>query len=81
MDMISSHNWIGVIFHPDTRQRVAADFVVLIKTLSVVGDVKANVLAVGYVATADNGFRTGPGYTYSGPHCNIQRRIESHNDQ
>lgn len=71
MDMISSHNWIGVILYPDARQSVATDFVVLIETLSVVGDVKANVLAVGYVATADNGFRTRPSYTNSGSHCNI----------
>lgn len=72
MDMISAHDWIGVILHPDTRKRVPADFVVLIKTLSVVGDIKANILAVGNVATADYRFRTRTSYTNSCPYYKIE---------
>jgi hypothetical protein len=72
VDMIATHDGVCVILHPDTCQRVAADFVVLIKTLSMVGDVKANVFAVRYVTTTNYGFRTSPSDT---PDCNNKERL------
>lgn len=59
MDMISAHNGIGMILDPDASQSVSTYLVVFIDTLRVVSNVKTNVLAVGYVAATDDGFRTG----------------------
>ena len=39
VDVIAPHHRIGVVLHPDAGQSVPANFVVLVKTLSIAGDV------------------------------------------
>lgn len=55
MNMIPSHDGVGVILHPDARESVAADLVIFVQTLSVISDIKPDVLAVGNIASADHG--------------------------
>lgn len=50
VDVIPSHYRVRVVLHPDARQRVPRDLVVLVRALSVISHVQAHVLAVRYVA-------------------------------
>lgn len=39
MDMITSHNRIGEIFHPNASQSVTTYFIIFVRSLCVIGDV------------------------------------------
>lgn len=67
MDVIATHDRIRVVLYPYTRKGVATDFVVLVNTLSVVSDVKANIFTIRYVATPYYRFSAGSTYADSSP--------------
>lgn len=64
MNVVTPHDWIGIVLDPNPRQSVSADLVVLVRALGIVGNVQANVLAVAYVAMADYRIGTNTVYTY-----------------
>lgn len=64
MNVVTPHDWIGIVLDPNPRQSISADLVVLVRALGIVGNVQANVLAVAYVAMADYRIGTNTVYTY-----------------
>lgn len=69
VNIVASHDWLGVILYPDASQGIATDFIVLVETLCVIRDVKTNVLAVRYVASPNDRLSTRPANTNSSTNC------------
>jgi hypothetical protein len=62
VDVIPTHNRIGMVLDPDTRQCIPANLIVLIQSLSMVCDVQANILTIGYVTPANHRFGSRSAY-------------------
>lgn len=53
MDVIFAHYRTGEVLHPNARQRIATDLVVLVRALRIVRHVQTDILAVADVAVPD----------------------------
>jgi len=58
VNVISSHNWICMILHPDSSQSVSTNFIIFICSMSIISYIKSNVLAITDVAEPNVWFRT-----------------------
>ena len=76
MNVIAAHDRIRMILHPDSGKCVSTNLVILVGSLRVVGDVQANVLAVGYIAASDGRFRARATNTHGRSDCNRKTRCD-----
>lgn len=68
VDMVSAHDWVGVVFDPNARQCVPTDLVVFVCPLRVIRHIQTYVLAVAYITMSDHGIRTHTTYANRSAH-------------
>lgn len=73
MDVIPAHDRIGVVLHPDTSERVPADLVILVRSLSVIRHVQSDILTIRYITMSDHRIRADATNTDSGTDCKKSR--------
>ena len=69
VDVVTSHDRVGIVFDPYSSQCIAADLVVLIVALCPISDDEANILTITNLAVAYSRISTRPTHTHSCPHC------------
>lgn len=73
MDMILSHDWTGKVFHPNTGQCVPTDLIVFVCSLSIIGDIEANIFTITNIAMPNHWVRAHSTDTNSGTDCKSTR--------
>lgn len=63
MYVIATHNRIGVVLYPNAGQCISAYLVVLVRPLSIIRYIQTHILAVAYIAMANDGVCTDSAYT------------------
>ena len=71
MDVIVSHDWLGMILHPNSCQSIPTNLIVFVYALCIIRDVKSYVLTHGDITVFDVRFSTSSRYTHSCPNWKL----------